>query len=102
MSDPKETVTKSKDQAPDIDIVPILMRLEELEERCTQLETTLEDTVTFDALAARITGKKTVKRKNMINSKERVIFDAFFFFKKSSVLIGVSIQNLKAKKAVRN
>jgi hypothetical protein len=34
-----------------------------LEGRCTQLETTLKDTVTFDTLAARITGKKTIKKR---------------------------------------
>lgn len=38
-------------------------RLDMLKERCTQFETTLNDTVTLDDLAARITGKKTVKRR---------------------------------------
>ena len=59
MNDSKETVTKNKDQAPVNEIDSILKRFEELEERCAQLETTLKDTVTFDTLAARITGKKT-------------------------------------------
>ncbi len=63
MKDTKETVSKTKDQTPAIDIDSILKRIEELEERCNQLETTLKDTVTFDTLAARLTGKKTVKKK---------------------------------------
>jgi hypothetical protein len=63
MNDSKETGTKSKDQAPAIDIDPILTRLEELEERCAQIETTLKGTVTFDALAAQLTGKKIVKKR---------------------------------------
>jgi len=57
MRDSKETKAKMKD------IDPILTRIEQLEELCTQLETTLKDTVTFDTLAARISGKKTVKRR---------------------------------------
>jgi hypothetical protein len=60
MSDSKETVTQIKDQAPAIDIDSILKRLEDLEGRCTQIETTLKDTVTFDTLATQLTGKKTV------------------------------------------
>ena len=63
MTDSNETVTKSKNQAPVSEIDSILTRLEELEERCNQLETTLKDTVTFDALAARLTGKKVVKKR---------------------------------------
>jgi hypothetical protein len=63
MNDSKETVAKSKDQAPAIDLNPILTRLEELEERCTQIENTLKGTVTFDKLAARISGKKTIKKR---------------------------------------
>jgi hypothetical protein len=52
-----------KDIAPGNEIDPILTRIEQLEELCTQLETTLKDTVTFDTLVARISGKKTVKRR---------------------------------------
>ena len=63
MNDSKETAPKNKNQAPDIDIDPILTRLEELEERFNQLETSLKDTVTFDTLAARITGMKIVKKR---------------------------------------
>jgi hypothetical protein len=63
MKDSKETVTRNKDQASAIEIDSILTRLEELEEWCTQIENTLKDTVTFDALAARITGKKTLKKR---------------------------------------
>ena len=63
MNDSKETAAQIKDQAPAIDIESIIERLEELEGRCTQIETTLKDTVTFDTLAARITGKKIVKKR---------------------------------------
>lgn len=63
MRDSKETKAKMKDIAPGNEIDPILTRIEKLEELCTQLETTLKDTVTFDALAARITGKKTLKKR---------------------------------------
>ena len=79
MRDSKETVSKVKDQATAIDIDPFLKRLEELEGRCTQLETTLEDTVTFDTLAARISGKKTVKRrraKREWSEEEKAAFHA--------------------------
>jgi hypothetical protein len=62
MSASRETVTKNKDQAPAIDTDSVLNRLNELEERCNQLETILKDTVTYDAPAARITGKKIVKK----------------------------------------
>jgi len=62
MKDSKETIAKSKDLELPIEIDSILNRLEELEGRCTQLETTLKDTVTFDTLAARLTGKKTVNK----------------------------------------
>ncbi len=47
MNDSKENVSKNKNQAPAIDIDRIMTRLEELEERCTQIDTTLKDTVTF-------------------------------------------------------
>lgn len=63
MRDSKETKAKMKDIAPGNEIDPILTRIDQLEELCTQLETTLKDTVTFDALAARITGKKTLKKR---------------------------------------
>ncbi|UCD97367.1 MAG: hypothetical protein JSV42_10315 [Chloroflexota bacterium] len=63
MKDSKETVTQIKNQKPEVDLGPILTRLEELEERCTQLETTLKDTITFEKLAARLTGKKTIKNR---------------------------------------
>ena len=66
MNDSKETVTKNKDQAPAIDTDSVLNRLNELEERCTQLETTLKDIVTFDTLAVRLTGMKTVKRRQAV------------------------------------
>ena len=52
MKDSKETTAKFEDKTPLIEIDSILKRLEELEGRYTQLETTLEDTVTFDTLAA--------------------------------------------------
>ena len=45
----------------------MLKRLEELEDHCTRLETTLEaalkETVTFESLAARLTYKKSKTRK---------------------------------------
>ena len=63
MNDSKETRAKIKDQAPAIEIYSILKHLEELEERCTQLEVSLKDTVTFDTLATRFTGKKVVKKR---------------------------------------
>ena len=63
MRDSKETKTKMKDIATGNEIDPILTRIEQLEELCTQLETSLKDTVTFDALAARIIGRKVVKRR---------------------------------------
>jgi hypothetical protein len=40
-----------------------MKHVEELEERCTQIETTLKDSVTFDALGVRINGKKNVRRR---------------------------------------
>jgi hypothetical protein len=70
MKDSKETAPKNKNQAPDIDIDPILTRIDELEERCNQLETSLNDTVTFDSLAVRLTGKKIVKKKT---SQARIV-----------------------------
>ena len=63
MNDSKETVIKNNKQAPAIEIDSVLNRLDELEERCTQLENNLQDTVKFDALAARIIGKKTIKKR---------------------------------------
>jgi len=79
MNDSKETATKNKDQAPDIDFDPILTRIEKLEERCTQIETSLKDTVTFDTLAARLTIKKTVKKrrsKRELSPEEKAAFHA--------------------------
>jgi hypothetical protein len=64
MKDSKETQNVSKDPAPAIEIDSILRRVEELEGRCTQLGTILKDTVTFDTLAARLTGKKTAKKRS--------------------------------------
>ena len=63
MNDSKETVDKIKDQAPEIDIDSLIKRLEDVEEQCTQLEATLKDTVTFETLAVRLTGQRTVKKK---------------------------------------
>jgi hypothetical protein len=77
MSDSKETVAKNKVQAPAIEMNSILTHLEELEGRCTQLETNLKDTVTFDTLAARLTDKKTVKRvraKRELSPEEKADF----------------------------
>ena len=79
MRDSKETKAKMKDIAPGNEIDPILTRIEQLEELCTQLETTLKDTVTFDTLAARISGKKTVKRrraKREWSEEEKAAFHA--------------------------
>ena len=56
-----------------------LNRLEELEERCNQVETTIKDTVTFDTLAARLAGKKTVKKrraKRELSPEEKADFHA--------------------------
>ena len=64
MKDSMETQTKIKDQAQAIEINSILQHLEELEGHFTQLEITLKDTVTFDTLAARITGKKIAKKRS--------------------------------------
>ena len=71
--------SKSRSSKTFIDINSILTRLEELEERCNQLETTLNDTVTFDTLAARITGKKTAKKrraKRELSPEEKAAFHA--------------------------
>ena len=79
MNDSKEPRNVTKDPAPAIEIDSILKRLEEFEERFTQLETTLEDTVTFDTLAARIIGKKTVKKvraKRELSPEEKSAFHA--------------------------
>jgi hypothetical protein len=79
MNDSKETTTKIKNQAPAIDIDLILKRLEELEERLTQSETSLKDTITFETLAARLTGKKTVKKrrtKRELSPEEKAAFHA--------------------------
>ena len=68
-----------EDSAPTVDIDLILNRLDELEGRCTKLETILNDTVTFDTLAARITGKKTVKKrraKRELSPEEKTAFHA--------------------------
>lgn len=77
MRDSKENVAKN--QAPVNEIDSILKHLEELEECCNQLETTLKETVTFDTLAARISGKKTVKRrraKREWSEEEKAAFHA--------------------------
>lgn len=63
MSDSKETLTNSKIHTQSIDINLIEKRLEELEKRFTQLETIIQTTFTLDALAAWITGKKTIKKR---------------------------------------
>ena len=79
MRDSKETVAQIKDQSPAIDIDLILKRLEELEGRCTQIETTLKDTVTFETLAARLTGKKIVKKRRVkreVSPEEKAAFHA--------------------------
>ena len=79
MNDSKETVAQIKDQTPAFDTHSILKRLEELEGRCTQLETTLKDTVTFDTLAARITEKKSIKQrraKRELSPEEKAAFHA--------------------------
>jgi hypothetical protein len=79
MKDSKETQPKIKDPAPAIEIDSILKRLEELEGRCTQIETTLKDTVTFDTLAAQLTGKKSVKKvraKHELSPEEKAAFHA--------------------------
>jgi hypothetical protein len=79
MKDSKETQPKIKDPAPAIEIDSILKRLEELEGRCTQIETTLKDTVTFDTLAAQLTGKKSVKKvraKRELSPEEKAAFHA--------------------------
>ena len=79
MNDSKETQTLIKDQAPTVEIDLILKRIEELEGRCTQLETTLKDTVTFETLAAQLTGKQTVKKrraKRELSPDEKAAFHA--------------------------
>ncbi len=63
MNDSKEPRNVTKDPAPAIEIDSILKRLEKLEGRCTQLETSLKDTITFETMAARLTGKKTIKKR---------------------------------------
>jgi hypothetical protein len=68
-----------EDSAATVDIDLILNRLDELEGRCIKLETTLKDTVTFDTLAARLTGQKTVKRvraKRELSPEEKATFHA--------------------------
>jgi len=77
MKDSKETLAKIEDPAPVIEIDSILKRLEDLEGRCTQLETTLKDTVTFDTLTARLTVKKTAKKnraKRVLTPEETAAF----------------------------
>ena len=79
MNDSKETQSVAKDQAPTVDIDSIIKCLEELEGRCTQLETTIKDTVTFDTLATRLTGKKTVKKRRArreLSPEEKAAFHA--------------------------
>ena len=79
MKDSKETLAKIEDPAPVIEIDSILKRLEDLEGRCTQLETTLKDTVTFDTLTARLTVKKTAKKnraKRVLTPGEKAAFHA--------------------------
>jgi hypothetical protein len=79
MKDSKETRTIIKDPSPAIEIDSILKRLEELEGRCTQFETTLKDAVTFDALVARLAGKKTIKKrraKRELSPEEKAAFHA--------------------------
>ena len=68
-----------EDSAPTVDIDLILNRLDELEGRCTKLETILKDTVTFDTLAARLTGQKTFKKvraKRELSPEEKAAFHA--------------------------
>jgi hypothetical protein len=65
MNKSKETLNQSKEPAPVIDLESLLRRVEELEVRCTQLETTLKEMVTFETLAERITGKKTTKKRRV-------------------------------------
>jgi len=79
MNDSIETNAQMKNKAPAIEIDSILQRVEELEEQCTQLENTLKDTVTFDGLAARISGKKIIKKrraKRKWSPEEKVEFHA--------------------------
>ena len=79
MQDSKETRTKNEKSAPAIEIDSILKRLEELEGHFTQLETTWKDTVTYDTLAARLTDKKTVKKrraKRDLSPEEKAAFHA--------------------------
>ncbi len=79
MNDSKETVAQFRDQAPPIEIDSLLKRMEELEGRCTQLETTMKDTVIFDTLAARLSSKKTIKKvraKRELSPEEKAAFHA--------------------------
>ena len=79
MKDSKETAALIKDQAPTVEIDSILKRLEEAEDHYTQIETSLKDTVTFDTLAARLTGQKTVKKvraKRELSPEEKAAFHA--------------------------
>lgn len=79
MKDSKEPPALIKDSTPSIEIDLILNRLEELEGRCTQLEIALKDAVTFDTLAAQLTGKKTVKKvraKRELSPEEKSAFHA--------------------------
>jgi hypothetical protein len=79
MSDSKETPALIMDPTPTVEFDLILKRLEELEGRCTQIETTLKDTVTFDTLAAQLTGKKSVKKvraKHELSPEEKAAFHA--------------------------
>ena len=72
MNESKEIRTNNESPASANEIDLILIRLEELKGRCTQLETTLKDTVAFDMLVARLTGKETVQKKNELSINCRV------------------------------
>ena len=79
MNDSKEPRNVTKDPAPAIEIDSILKRLEKLEGRCTQLETSLKDTITFETRAARLTGQKTLKKvraKREQSPEEKAAFHA--------------------------
>jgi hypothetical protein len=66
MKDSIETQASIKDQAPTVEIDLILKRVEELEVRFTQLETSLKETVSFDTLAATITNFSLVLKSQAV------------------------------------
>jgi hypothetical protein len=70
----EDTQSAAKETVPEVNTDLILKRLEELEDRCTQLETTLEtalkETVTFESLAAHLTDKKSKIRKRTRAKRE--------------------------------